>query len=83
MGLDVAGLTELECYVHPGKGQAFFVADDPAKAARNPYTSSTTVDVGVAVQTPVAESLALGQGFQAAQSLSQDQGRMHGEPSVR
>ena len=83
MGLDVAGLTELECYVHPGKGQAFFVADDPVKAARNPYTSSTTVDVGVAVQTPVAESLALGQGFQAAQSLSQDQGRIHDEPSVR
>ena len=83
MGLDVAGLTELECYVHPGKGQAFFVADDPVKAARNPYTSSATVDVGVAVQTPVAESLALGQGFQAAQSLSQDQGRIHGEPSVR
>ena len=83
MGLDVAGLTELECYVHPGKGQAFFVADDPAKAARNPYTSSTTVDVAVAVQTPVAESLALGQGFQAARHMQepvQGQGHMANGP---
>ena len=83
MGLDVAGLTELECYVHPGKGQAFFVADDPVKAARNPYTSSTTVNVAVAVQTPVAESLALGQGFQAARHMQepvQGQGHMANGP---
>ncbi len=83
MGLDVAGLTELECYVHPGKGQAFFVADDPVKAARNPYTSSATVNVAVAVQTPVAESLALGQGFQAARHMQeqvQGQGHMANGP---
>ncbi|WP_374494051.1 hypothetical protein [Brachymonas sp.] len=83
MGLDVAGLTELECYVHQGKGQAFFVADDPAKAARNPYTSNATVNVAVAVQTPVAESLALGQGFQAARHMQepvQGQGHMANGP---
>ena len=83
MGLDVAGLTELECYVHPGKGQAFFVADDPVKAARNPYTSNATVNVAVAVQTPVAESLALGQGFQAARHMQepvQGQGHMANGP---
>ncbi|MGD9587063.1 MAG: peptidoglycan-binding protein, partial [Brachymonas sp.] len=75
MGLDVAGLTELECYVHPGKGQAFFVADDPVKAARNPYTSSATVNVAVAVQTPVAESLALGQAVQGVRAQEQVQSR--------
>lgn len=77
-GKNLAGMTEVECYEH--KGKSMFLADDPVKAARNPYTSSVAVDVAKAVDTPVQDSLNQMQSVQVAQAMQQSQSQGQSGP---
>ena len=70
-GKNLAGMTEVESY--DVNGRAVFTADDPVKAARNPYTSSATVDIAKAVETPVQDSLNQMQTIQMTQAQAQEQ----------
>ena len=70
-GKNIAGMTEVESHAY--KGKALFTADDPIRAARDPYTSSATVDVARAVDTPVQDSLNQMQSVQVAQAQAQEQ----------
>lgn len=73
-------MTEVESLEHKGKTLA--LVDDPVKAERNPYTSTATVDVAQATQTPVQDSLAQMQNVQVARAQTQEQSRSQSGPAI-
>ena len=75
-GFNAANLGDLECY--ECKGRQLLNMEDLGKQARNPYTSSATVDIAQAVQTPVQESLTQMHNVQLAQTQAQEQNQQQG-----